>query len=148
MPFKSKPNVNYFLTSCHRTVRIIPHFSSFNITSFEQVFFLHILVPHIHFELIRGMCILINARHLARKIFLIHGKWKYLIFFDLLNCSEVNVCRNPTMKALPALTNFDKFLMSLLSGFAASELCTRIEHAEPKVVIAANCGVEPNKVIR
>lgn len=33
-------------------------------------------------------------------------------------------------------------------GFAASELCTRIEHAEPKVVIAANCGVEPNKVIR
>lgn len=36
----------------------------------------------------------------------------------------------------------------VLLGFAASELCTRIEHAEPKVVIAANCGVEPNKVIR
>ena len=34
------------------------------------------------------------------------------------------------------------------SGFAASELCTRIEHAEPKVIIAANCGIEPNKVIR
>lgn len=33
-------------------------------------------------------------------------------------------------------------------GFAASELCTRIEHAEPKVIIAANCGVEPNKVIQ
>lgn len=32
-------------------------------------------------------------------------------------------------------------------GFAANELCTRIEHAEPKVVIAANCGVEPNKII-
>jgi hypothetical protein len=32
-------------------------------------------------------------------------------------------------------------------GFAASELCSRIEHAEPKVLIAANCGVEPNKVI-
>lgn len=34
-----------------------------------------------------------------------------------------------------------------VEGFAASELCTRIEHAEPKVVIAANCGVEPNKII-
>lgn len=33
-------------------------------------------------------------------------------------------------------------------GFAASELCTRIEHAEPKVIIASNCGVEPNKIIR
>lgn len=33
-------------------------------------------------------------------------------------------------------------------GFAANELCNRIEHAEPKVIIAANCGVEPNKIIR
>lgn len=33
-------------------------------------------------------------------------------------------------------------------GFAASELCTRIEHAEPQVIIAANCGIEPNKIIR
>lgn len=37
-------------------------------------------------------------------------------------------------------------LFSIL-GFASSELCTRIEHAEPKVVISASCGVEPNKVI-
>ncbi|XP_059621935.1 acyl-CoA synthetase short-chain family member 3, mitochondrial isoform X2 [Phlebotomus argentipes] len=35
----------------------------------------------------------------------------------------------------------------VFGGFAASELCTRIEHAEPKVVIAANCGIEPNKII-
>lgn len=35
----------------------------------------------------------------------------------------------------------------VFGGFAASELCTRIEHAEPKVIIAANCGIEPNKVI-
>ena len=37
--------------------------------------------------------------------------------------------------------------MLTISGFAASELCTRIEHAEPKVIIAANCGIEPNKII-
>lgn len=33
-------------------------------------------------------------------------------------------------------------------GFAARELCSRIVHAEPKIIIAASCGVEPNKVIR
>ncbi|CAG9809214.1 unnamed protein product [Chironomus riparius] len=35
----------------------------------------------------------------------------------------------------------------VFGGFASSELSTRIEHAEPKVVISASCGVEPNKVI-
>jgi propionyl-CoA synthetase len=42
----------------------------------------------------------------------------------------------------------EKVIWIILSGFAASELATRIEHAEPKVVIAANCGVEPNKIIK
>ncbi|KAH9644510.1 hypothetical protein HF086_006043 [Spodoptera exigua] len=32
--------------------------------------------------------------------------------------------------------------------FAARELRTRIEHAEPTVIIAASCGVEPNKIVR
>lgn len=41
---------------------------------------------------------------------------------------------------------FSLFFLSFI-GYAASELCTRIEHAEPKVVIAANCGLEPNKII-
>ncbi|KAK4872012.1 hypothetical protein RN001_016136 [Aquatica leii] len=36
----------------------------------------------------------------------------------------------------------------VFGGFAASELSNRIEHAQPKVVIAANCGIEPNKIIR
>ncbi|XP_063241065.1 acyl-CoA synthetase short-chain family member 3, mitochondrial [Bacillus rossius redtenbacheri] len=36
----------------------------------------------------------------------------------------------------------------VFGGFAAKELCTRIEHARPKVVIAASSGVEPNKVVR
>lgn len=34
------------------------------------------------------------------------------------------------------------------SGFAARELCARINHATPKVIIAANCGIEPNKIVR
>ncbi|XP_053967782.1 acyl-CoA synthetase short-chain family member 3, mitochondrial [Anastrepha obliqua] len=35
----------------------------------------------------------------------------------------------------------------VFGGFAASELCTRIEHAEPKFILSANCGVEPGKVV-
>lgn len=33
----------------------------------------------------------------------------------------------------------------VFGGFAAKELAVRIDHAEPKIVISANCGVEPNR---
>ncbi|XP_045454552.1 acyl-CoA synthetase short-chain family member 3, mitochondrial [Melitaea cinxia] len=36
----------------------------------------------------------------------------------------------------------------VFGGFAARELRIRIEHAEPTVIIAASCGVEPNKIVR
>ncbi|XP_026470660.1 acyl-CoA synthetase short-chain family member 3, mitochondrial-like [Ctenocephalides felis] len=36
----------------------------------------------------------------------------------------------------------------VFGGFASRELRSRIIHAEPKVIIAASCGVEPNKIIR
>ncbi|KAF0737189.1 acyl-CoA synthetase short-chain family member 3, mitochondrial isoform X1 [Aphis craccivora] len=36
----------------------------------------------------------------------------------------------------------------VFGGFAARELCARINHATPKVIIAANCGIEPNKIVR
>lgn len=49
---------------------------------------------------------------------------------------------------LQILTQTLMCIFDFYQGFAASELCTRIEHAEPKVVIAANCGVEPNKIIK
>lgn len=35
----------------------------------------------------------------------------------------------------------------VFGGFAATELCTRIQHAEPKVIIAASCGIEPSRVV-
>lgn len=34
------------------------------------------------------------------------------------------------------------------TGFAPKELATRIDHAEPKVIIAASCGLEPTKIIQ
>ncbi|EFA12019.1 Acetyl-coenzyme A synthetase-like Protein [Tribolium castaneum] len=36
----------------------------------------------------------------------------------------------------------------VFGGFAARELCARIVHAEPKVIIAASCGIEPHKIVR
>ncbi|XP_046399765.1 acyl-CoA synthetase short-chain family member 3, mitochondrial [Ischnura elegans] len=36
----------------------------------------------------------------------------------------------------------------VFGGFAARELQTRIDHVEPSVIVAANCGVEPNKIVR
>ncbi|KAK7098847.1 acyl-CoA synthetase short-chain family member 3, mitochondrial-like isoform X2 [Littorina saxatilis] len=35
----------------------------------------------------------------------------------------------------------------VFGGFASKELATRVNHAEPKVVISANCGVEPTRVV-
>ncbi|MFI7419987.1 propionyl-CoA synthetase [Nonomuraea sp. NPDC049684] len=35
----------------------------------------------------------------------------------------------------------------VFGGFAARELALRIEHAEPKVVLSASCGIEPGRVV-
>jgi len=35
----------------------------------------------------------------------------------------------------------------VFGGFAASELATRIDDAEPKVIMASSCGIEPSRVV-
>jgi propionyl-CoA synthetase len=35
----------------------------------------------------------------------------------------------------------------VFGGFAASELAQRIQHAEPKVILTASCGIEPNRIV-
>ena len=35
----------------------------------------------------------------------------------------------------------------VFGGFASKELATRIEDAHPKLIIAASCGIEPNRVV-
>jgi propionyl-CoA synthetase len=35
----------------------------------------------------------------------------------------------------------------VFGGFAANELATRIDHAKPKVVVSASCGLEPNRIV-
>ncbi len=36
----------------------------------------------------------------------------------------------------------------VFGGFAANELAVRIEDTQPKVIISASCGIEPNRVVR
>ena len=36
----------------------------------------------------------------------------------------------------------------VFGGFASKELATRINDSEPKVILAASCGVEPNRVVK
>ncbi|MEL6202900.1 MAG: propionyl-CoA synthetase [Pseudomonadota bacterium] len=35
----------------------------------------------------------------------------------------------------------------VFGGFAASELATRIDDCEPKVIVTASCGLEPNRIV-
>ncbi len=35
----------------------------------------------------------------------------------------------------------------VFGGFAANELATRIDDAEPKVIVSASCGIEPSRVV-
>ncbi|XP_025834901.1 acyl-CoA synthetase short-chain family member 3, mitochondrial isoform X2 [Agrilus planipennis] len=53
-----------------------------------------------------------------------------------------------TIMAMLATVRLGAVHSVVFGGFAARELCARIEHAEPKIIIAASCGVEPRKVIR
>ena len=62
------------------------------------------------------------------------------------SCSEVWLtwtCQRNTHRAMLTAHSPLSF-----QGFAARELRTRIEHAEPRVIIAASCGVEPHKIVR
>lgn len=35
----------------------------------------------------------------------------------------------------------------VFGGFAPTELAHRIQHAKPKLIVTASCGIEPNKTI-
>lgn len=53
-----------------------------------------------------------------------------------------------TIMAMLATVRLGAIHTVVFGGFAARELCTRIEHTEPKIIIAASCGVEPHKIVR
>ncbi|XP_066600592.1 acyl-CoA synthetase short-chain family member 3, mitochondrial isoform X2 [Prorops nasuta] len=53
-----------------------------------------------------------------------------------------------TIIAILATTRIGAVHSIVFGGFAARELASRIDHAEPKVIIAASCGLEPSKVIK
>ena len=52
-----------------------------------------------------------------------------------------------TVMAMLACARIGAVHSVVFGGFAASELATRIDDARPKVVLAASCGIEPNRVV-
>lgn len=44
--------------------------------------------------------------------------------------------------------NVNQFLFSFFVELAANELCMRIQHAEPKVILAATGGIESCKIVK
>ncbi|XP_033177272.1 acyl-CoA synthetase short-chain family member 3, mitochondrial [Bombus impatiens] len=53
-----------------------------------------------------------------------------------------------TIIAILATTRLGAVHSVVFGGFAANELAVRINHAKPKVVIAASCGLEPSKIVK
>ncbi|XP_076244347.1 acyl-CoA synthetase short-chain family member 3, mitochondrial [Calliopsis andreniformis] len=53
-----------------------------------------------------------------------------------------------TIIAILATTRIGAIHSVVFGGYAARELAARIDHAMPKVVIAASCGLEPSKIIQ
>jgi propionyl-CoA synthetase len=52
-----------------------------------------------------------------------------------------------TLVAMLATARLGAIHSVVFGGFAASELATRLEDAEPRVVVTASCGIEPSGVI-
>ncbi|MCB0215162.1 MAG: propionyl-CoA synthetase [Chloroflexi bacterium] len=52
-----------------------------------------------------------------------------------------------TVMAMLACARIGAVHSVVFGGFAANELATRIDDARPKVVLAASCGIEPNRVV-
>ncbi|XP_012269710.2 acyl-CoA synthetase short-chain family member 3, mitochondrial [Athalia rosae] len=53
-----------------------------------------------------------------------------------------------TIMAILAAARLGAIHSVVFGGFAARELATRVDHAKPKVLISASCGLEPNKLIK
>ena len=52
-----------------------------------------------------------------------------------------------TLVAMLATARLGATHSVVFGGFSASELARRIRHLQPKLVLAASCGVEPNRVV-
>ncbi|CAH0554807.1 unnamed protein product [Brassicogethes aeneus] len=52
-----------------------------------------------------------------------------------------------TVMAMLATVRLGAIHSVVFGGFAAGELCLRLQHAKPKIILTANCGIEPNKIV-
>jgi propionyl-CoA synthetase len=52
-----------------------------------------------------------------------------------------------TIVAMLACARIGAVHSVVFGGFAANELATRIDDAEPKAIVSASCGIEPNRIV-
>jgi propionyl-CoA synthetase len=52
------------------------------------------------------------------------------------------------MVAMLACARIGAIHSVVFGGFAAKELATRIEDAEPKLILSASCGIEPGRIVQ
>ena len=52
-----------------------------------------------------------------------------------------------TLVAMLATVRLGATHSVVFGGFSANELARRIRHLQPKLVLAASCGVEPNRIV-
>ncbi len=52
------------------------------------------------------------------------------------------------MVAMLACARIGAIHSVVFGGFAAKELATRIEDAEPKLILSASCGLEPGRIVK
>jgi len=53
-----------------------------------------------------------------------------------------------TVIAMLACARLGAIHSVVFGGFAANELATRIDDAQPKLIVSASCGIEPNRIVR
>lgn len=51
------------------------------------------------------------------------------------------------MVAMLACTRIGAIHSAVFGGFSAKELSNRIDHCEPKLIITASSGIEPNRIL-
>ena len=79
-----------------------------------------------------------DARRRARRISASRAGDRVLIYMPMIPEAVV---------AMLACARIGAVHSVVFGGFAAKELATRIDDAEPKVVLTASCGIEPGRIV-
>ncbi len=81
----------------------------------------------------------VNAVAAVLKDFGVHKGDRVLVYMPMIPEAVIGVLACARIGAIHSV---------VFGGFASKELATRINDCEPKLILAASCGVEPNRVVK